>query len=273
MVLLPEALTSLGMSVLQLCMHAAGEWVSIDEIGYLESSCDEYRQLIHSLMDCKRLAAVVRKQELPFLKEILARSDAFVVDLDAPFGNSGCVIMASGFGSRFGGNKLSADFRGEPLICRALHATEGIFSERVVVTRHADIARICRDFGIRTLLHNLPLRSDTVRLGLEAVGSIDRCLFCPGDQPLLQRETVASLVLSGIDAPDFIWRTSFENIPGAPVLFPSWSFPELLSLPDGLGGGFLIKKYPERVRTVPVRDRYELMDVDTREDLAILSER
>ena len=28
----------------------------------------------------------------------------------------GCVIMASGLGTRFGGNKLMADFDGQPLI-------------------------------------------------------------------------------------------------------------------------------------------------------------
>ena len=52
----------------------------------------------------------------------------------------GCVIMASGLGKRFGGNKLMADFDGQPLICRALTVTDGLFSHRVVVTRHADVA-------------------------------------------------------------------------------------------------------------------------------------
>ena len=39
----------------------------------------------------------------------------------------GCVIMASGLGKRFGGNKLMADFDGQPLICRALTVTDGLF--------------------------------------------------------------------------------------------------------------------------------------------------
>ena len=39
----------------------------------------------------------------------------------------GCVIMASGLGKRFGGNKLMADFDGQPLICRALTVTDGPF--------------------------------------------------------------------------------------------------------------------------------------------------
>ena len=59
---------------------------------------------------------------------------------------------------------------------------------------------------------------------------------------------------------------------GSPVLFPKWAFPELLALPEGKGGSFVLKKYPGQVRMLPVRDKYELMDVDTPEDLKFLTE-
>ncbi len=81
-----------------------------------------------------------------------------------------CVLMASGLGQRFGGNKLLAPFHGEPLICRILKATDlPLFSRRVVVTRHPEIAKLCEEMGIQTVLHSFPYRSDTVRLGVEAV--------------------------------------------------------------------------------------------------------
>ena len=216
---------------------------------------------------------VIRKQELPFLKELCSREDTFVVDLDEPFGNIGCVIMASGLGKRFGGNKLMADFHGQPMICRILDATEGIFTQRVVVTRHADVARLCEDRGIQTVLHNLPHRSDTVRLGLEAMDKIDRCLFATADQPLLRKETISALALSSANDPDLIWRTICDGTPGSPVIFPQWAFSELRNLPEGKGGGYVVKKYPERLRTVNVRDMYELKDIDSPEDLEELLER
>ena len=184
----------------------------------------------------------------------------------------GCVIMASGLGKRFGGNKLMADFGGQPMIARILAATEGIFDRRVVVTRHEDVALLCRKQGIEVVLPDLPNRNDTVRLGLEAAGDVDGCLFCPGDQPLLRKETVAALVSAWQAEPEFIWRTAYEDQPGAPILFPKWAHEELCTLPEGKGGAFLAKKYPERVRLHPVRDRYELIDVDTRENLMKLSE-
>ena len=186
------------------------------------------------------------------------------------FPRTGCVIMASGQGKRFGSNKLMADFGGEPMICRVLKATQGIFDRRVVVTRYAEVAQICRERGIEVVLHDLPLRSDTVRLGLEALGDVDGCLFCPGDQPLLRRDTVRKLVRSWEDARSFIWRTACEGVPGSPVLFPAWAFDMLLNLPEGKGGGYVLNQNPDRVRCLAVADNRELMDVDTPQQLAQL---
>ncbi len=208
-----------------------------------------------------------------FLQQYQAYRDACIQAGQALYGryfpqnDVGCVIMASGLGERFGGNKLMADFGGRPMIARALAATDGLFARRVVVTRHADVAAFCRAQGVQVVLHDLPYRSDTVRLGLQAVGGLAGCLFCPGDQPLLRRETVAALVSAWQGEPGAIWRTGFEGQPGAPILFPAWAFDELLALPQGKGGSVVAKKYPERVRVLPVRDRYELVDVDSRQTL------
>ena len=57
------------------------------------------------------------------------------------------------------------------------------------------------------------------------------------------------------------------------MIFPKWAFSELQDLPEGKGGGAVIKKYPERLRTVSVRDMYELKDVDSPKDLSALLER
>lgn len=269
----PEGFAALGTAAIERCARAPGEWAAIDEIGYLETGCAAYCAAIVGLMARRRLLAVVRKQETDFLRELCGREDVFLVDLDQPYGNLGCVIMASGLGKRFGGNKLMADFGGAPMLCRALDATDGIFARRVVVTRHPEVRALCEGRGIKTVCHQLPHRSDTVRLGVEAVGGVDGCLFCPGDQPMLRRDTVAALALCAANGRAFIWRAAFGGTAGSPVLFPKGMFPALRSLPEGKGGGFLAEKYPERVRTVPVRDRYELMDVDSPAELSVLAER
>ena len=143
--LLEEGFQKLGTAALERCARGEGSWVSIDEIGYLECGCPEYCGAIRELMEKKQVAAVVRKQDLPFLEELCSRPDVFCVDLDQPFGRIGCVIMASGLGRRFGGGKLLAKLEGKPLIEWTLDATEGIFRQRIVVTRHREVETLCRE--------------------------------------------------------------------------------------------------------------------------------
>ena len=189
------------------------------------------------------------------------------------FPRIGCVIMASGLGKRFGGNKLMADFNGKPMIQRALDLTEGLFCRRVVVTRHESVAGLCREQNVDVVLHDLPHRSDTVRLGLEALGELDACMFLPGDQPLLRRETVAKLLQNWQQYPNCIIRPIHEDIEGSPVLFPAWAFPELRNLPEGKGGSAVIKNHPHEMIRISVSDPFELADADTPDTLELLQQR
>lgn len=255
----------------------------------------------------------------------------------------GCIVMASGAGVRFGGNKLMAELCGEPLVGHVVRATDSLFDRRVVVTRHADVAVLCETLGAQVILHDEPGRNDTVRLGMEAMDGCDTVTFVQGDQPLIRPASIAALLRaaerdvaaehdaaaaagrdagsaagrdaigvagrdaegrdaakncamehdaaeSGVDVavgcdaagrdaagcgvtdvsgrPSArIWRTCFDGMPGAPVLFPSWAFDELRSLPHGKGGGFVAKMHAEYVRTIEVSSEWELFDVDTRDDL------
>ena len=213
----------------------------------------------------------------------------------------GCIVMASGVGARFGGNKLMAELCDVPLVGHVVRATDGLFSRRVVVTCHADVAALCETLGAQGILRDEPCRNDTVRLGMEAMDGCDTVTFVQGDQPLIRPASIVALLrvaerdaagaarrdAAGRGVADVvecnavgaalvdtaesgvarIWRTSFDGVPGAPVLFPSWAFDELRSLPRGKGGGFVAKAHAEYVRTIEVSSEWELFDVDTRDDL------
>jgi len=259
----------LTVGVSALSRFAENEWLAVDEIGYLETECEEYCAALREALDHHRMIAVVRKQGIPFLTEILRRDDVFVADLDDPYGKTGCVIMASGLGKRFSHdgsmNKLTADFLGQPLIRSVLNSSEGLFQRRIVVTRHREVAELCVENPV--ILHDLPHRSDTVRLGIEAMADTDCCLFCQGDQPLIDRDTISAMLLLAKHDRDSIIRASWYGKAASPVLFPRWAYDELRNLPEGKGGGYLAKKYPDRVRNLNVFHPAELKDADTQADL------
>ena len=122
------------------------------------------------------------------------------------------------------------------------------------------------------VLHDLPYRSDTVRLGLDALGEMEACMFLPGDQPLLRRETVEQLLSHWEANPQRIVRPACEDIPGSPVVFPERTFEQLRSLPEGKGGGWIMRQHPESVESVPINNPYELMDADTPQTLELLQQ-
>jgi molybdenum cofactor cytidylyltransferase len=95
-------------------------------------------------------------------------------------------------------------------------------------------------------------------------------MFLPGDQPLLRRETVAMLLENWKENPTRIVRPAYEGSEGSPVLFPAWTFPELKDLPEGKGGGIVIKRHPHDVLCVSVANPFELADADTPEMLDTL---
>lgn len=266
-----DGFSNAGINALNNALLSDSEWISIDEIGYLESKCTDYLNMIIKIMEHKHVLAVVRKQNLSHLKELCNRKDVFLIDLDAPFGNIGCVIMASGLGKRFGENKLMAEFHGKPLISYVLDATSDIFQKRIVVTRHEAVANLCKEKNIDCILHTLPHRNDTIRLGLLRLLDTEYCMFCTSDQPLLRQETIATLALSAANAPTKIHRPIYEDSIGSPVIFPKGTYDELLQLPEGKSGGYVIKQYSDYVQYLPISNAKELEDIDTQEDLLRLS--
>lgn len=189
----------------------------------------------------------------------------------------GCVIMASGMARRFGSNKLLCDFRGEPMVHQILRsARECRFDICTVVTRHEEVAELSLNMQIPAILHQLPLRSDTVRLGLnsllEQCPNLDGVVFAAADQPCLRAESIQALCRGFEQQPQRIFRLSCQGSAGNPVLFPRWAFEELRSLPEGKGGSAVIKAHPDYVTLVEINDPRELVDVDTPEILRKLLE-
>ena len=184
----------------------------------------------------------------------------------------GCVIMASGMARRFGSNKLLHDFLGEPVMNRILRTTAEVpLAARVVVTRHPEIRDLCEEQKVPVILHDMPLQSDTVEIGVKALlqmcPEMTGCMFAASDQPCLSTESVAALCRAFCGEPDKIWRMSWQGTVGNPVVFPRATFEELLHLPPDKGGGAVVKKHPELVRTVEAGSERELVDVDTPEIL------
>lgn len=282
----------------------------IDELGYLESSCIPFQESIKSLLDNSRVLAVIRKQSTEFLDSIKNRSDVLLIDIDNTFSSISCIIMASGMSKRFGTNKLLASFNNNTLFENAINISRFVsFGKTLAVTRHDELVQICEREHIHCIKHNMPYRNDMVHLGVSHIIKESCCqknnctqgiLFLPSDQPLITKTSLQLLCLlfiyynssyfacnstdkssnannnyfnnNNINNNNKICRLAFNENAGAPVIFPACYYNELLTLPQGKGGGFIAKKHPAQVVLVPAQDEYELYDIDTPDDLIRLSQ-
>lgn len=182
----------------------------------------------------------------------------------------GCVVMAAGNARRFGENKLAAQLNGRSLIRRALEAVPAeAFCTVAVVTQYPEVEAMAREFGFLPVPNHHPDWgiSHTIRLGLEALGTVDAAMFQVSDQPLLRRETVAAEVAEFRRDPAGILGLSHGGVRGNPCIFPARFFPELLALREDRGGSWVIQQHPEALRLFEA-PAAELEDVDTPAALA-----
>ncbi len=177
--------------------------------------------------------------------------------------------MASGLSVRFGENKLLAEFKGQPLIERALELTAGNqFAKRLVLTRTKEVYEICKAQDIEVILHELQNRNEAVRLGIEQMEKMDGCMFVPCDQPLLKKNSIVQMTEYFREKEEIqIFQLGYHERVGSPILFRKECFSELKELPEKKGGSYLVKKYPERTMIVEASASSELEDIDTREDM------
>jgi molybdenum cofactor cytidylyltransferase len=182
------------------------------------------------------------------------------------------LVLAAGAARRFGSDKLSASFRGEPLINHAIRAARAAPVERVVVVH-----------GDRTVLGDwpgapdvVPVRiasdalSESLKAGVAATGDAQGAFVFLGDMPLIPADVADRLgaLLAGHFA--VVPRHAGKN--GHPVLLSRRAFPEIAGLTGDEGAGRLLKQRDD-VAFLDVPDEAILLDVDRAEDLARLERR
>lgn len=179
------------------------------------------------------------------------------------------IVLAAGRGERFGGGKLAAPLTGRPLLDHAVAIALASPAEQIVVvgrpgTRVADDPRVS--------LVELPSAalSDSLRVGLAAVGDAEGALIFLGDMPLVPADMAERLVAAIGDAPAAL--PVWQGKPGHPVLLARCAF----ALADGLTGdeglGRALRGLADVVR-LPVAEEGVVLDIDRAEDLAAIEAR
>ncbi len=273
-----EVFSEAASSILKSAQSNSGNFVFIDEIGYIESEHKEYCNALLEIFSKKQVVCTLKKEHSFLSDALLKRDDVLLLNLNEfekdikPQHKVGCIIQASGFSRRFQGtDKLLTPFKGKPLIEHILtNLPKSSFDEILVVCRSEQIKTIAKAHGFKVLLHNKPLHSDTVKLGTSQMFNMSAVMFCVGDQPLCKSESYARLTNSSAQNPENIIRLYNGTTPHSPVIFPKSLFAQLMQLQGDVGGTPVVKNNENLILKVQCEHKSEVMDIDTLQQLTAL---
>ena len=186
--------------------------------------------------------------------------------------NLAAIVLAAGAGTRFGGDKLSALFRGAPLITHAIRAARAAPVCRVVVVCPPQLA--IGDWPgeppVEARRIVSPELSASLKAGIAAVASNEGAFIFLGDMPLipngLATELAAALGTNIAAVPRWQGRS------GHPVLLSASAFPAIEHLGGDEGAGRLLKARKD-VAFVEAKGEGVILDIDRADDIARLEDR
>ncbi|WP_315110955.1 molybdenum cofactor cytidylyltransferase [Clostridium intestinale] len=180
-----------------------------------------------------------------------------------------CIVMASGYGSRIGTNKLLLEYRDKKLIEHIMDKILQInFYSRLIVAKDKEVLDIACKKGLKVVENKNSIlgQSESIKLGIENSPVAEGYMFFTGDQPLLSKVTIEKMIDIFKNNPQNIVIPRYKERNGSPVIFSSIFIDELKALEGDKGGREVIKRNKDSLVFVEVENECELMDIDTWED-------
>ncbi len=173
------------------------------------------------------------------------------------------IILAGGFSSRAGMNKMTLPFRGKPLIGHAVACVAPFVDQIIVVTGryHDDIVEVLSAYPNVTFVRN-PLFEkgmfDSIKCGVGAASG--DMLILPGDMPLIRPETVDALLRGTGD----IRVPAYRKQTGHPIFLAARLRTRLLAADDSDD----LRRFRDRIGCTVVQtdDPGILVDIDSIDD-------
>ena len=182
----------------------------------------------------------------------------------------GALLLAAGFGKRFGGIKLLARLdNGSTVFAQTLDRLSAAVEEVVIITRPDLVNALEADESqIHPFDHADQGMGASLAFGMKFTRHWDACIVCLSDMPFVRTETY-SLLSESADK-DRIVIPEFNGTRGNPVVFGCKYFDSLAELEGDSGGKSLLARYPQDLMPIKVTDSAVLTDIDTQADLANL---
>ena len=177
------------------------------------------------------------------------------------------IVLASGYSSRMGENKLLLLKDGIPMIEHLFKELFKLnFYKVIVITQYNEVKKLAESYTYRSIINNNPQRgiSESIKLGVKNTDTSSDFMFFTGDQPFLRGKVIKKLMdISGnryIAVPRLLGKRK------SPVIFGKFYREELLKLDGDTGGKEIINRNLNSVRYLDFYGGNDFMDIDTMEE-------
>ena len=184
------------------------------------------------------------------------------------------LVLAAGASSRLGRSKMLEPVLGRPLVRRSCAAATAVCGAGVTVVtgrQTKDVGAAVR--GLATSVVENPSWSEgmasSIRAGIDSLArDVTAVLVMPGDLAEVNSDDLTRLVSAWCQRPDVPAAALFDDVVGAPAIFPRTWFPRLVGLSGDHGARNLLRA-AESISKVSMDSAS--LDVDSQSDLDRLS--
>jgi len=184
------------------------------------------------------------------------------------------ILLAAGFSSRMGSDKLLLSYKGLPLLQHSIDLLCKLpADERILVTNETRLVNVIVPENVKVVINAEPEKgqSESIRLGIEATQAASAIsshfLFLQADQPNLTADDITPLLDAAEANPAKIIFPITNNQPNSPTLFPVKYRYDLLNLSGDNGGRIIREKSKEHSLGIEVDKPANFSDIDCMEDL------
>lgn len=178
------------------------------------------------------------------------------------------ILLASGFGNRYGSNKLMAEIDGKKMYLHILERLKDIRDNRTdsyvtVVSQYEEILDKAKEYNMAAVYNGDAEEgiAASIRLGTCELSDSGWFFFFTADQPYLTASTIDGFITAVTGSGRSMASVCNMGIPGSPTAFSNIWKKELLGLKGDTGGRIILKSHPDEVFWYEINS-FEIRDID-----------
>jgi len=203
---------------------------------------------------------------------LLTEIHDYNLEIRAHWGKIGCVVLAAGEGSRFGGLKQLAIYQNKTFIENVIGIAQSVNFDQIVVVLGSNFEKIVSFINKDQIkvINNKDWKagqSTSVKKGVSLFKGekFDAILFLLVDQPQISISMINDVLNLFAYKKENIIVHNYKGQFRHPILFSKHTFDDLMEIRGDQGGRQLFKKFPPL--QINLENDFLAIDIDTKNDL------